>query len=106
MRELLPSRQLLNEMVQKTQLVGRENIAINLTLFEDNNGEIVTANAVNMTPRTKNIAVKYYLFKSHIREDSGIYLVKIDTNLQKADIFMKLLAPETFMEIWKLMAGC
>ena len=67
MRELLPLCWLLNEMVQKTQLVGRENIAINSTLFEDNNGEIVTANAVKMTPRTKHIAVKYYLFKSHMR---------------------------------------
>ena len=105
MRELLPLLRLLRKMVQKTQLVGGENIAIQLTVFEDNNGAITTSNAVKMTPRTKHIAVKYHFFKSHIGEESGIELVKIDTNLQKADIFTKGLAPEKFMEIRKLMAG-
>ena len=74
-------------------------------MFEDNNGAIAIANAVKMTPRTKHIAVKYHFFKSHIGEESGIELVKIDTNLQKADIFTKGLAPEKFMAIRKLMAG-
>ena len=72
MRELISLCRLLNEMVQKTQLVGEEKIAIKLTVFEDNNGAIATTNAVKMTPCTKHIAVKYYFFKSHIREDSGI----------------------------------
>ena len=92
-------------MIQKTQLVGVEKIAIKLTVFEDNNGAIATANSVKMNPRTKHIAVKYNFFKSHIGEESGIELVKIDTNLQKADIFTKGLAPEKFMAIRKLMAG-
>ena len=105
MRELLPLRQLLCKMVQKTQLVGGENIAIKLTVFEDNSGAIATTNAVKMTPRTKHIVVKYHFFKSHIGEESGIELVKIDTNLQKVDIFTKGLDPEKFMAIWKLMAG-
>ena len=86
-------------------MVGREKIAINSTVFEDNNGAIATANAVKMTPRTKHIAVKYHLFRIHIREESGIELVKIDTNLQKVDIFTKEKAPEKFMTIRKLMSG-
>ena len=105
MRELLPLRQLLRKIFQKTQLFGGEKIAIKLTVFEDNNGAIATANAVKMTPRTKHTAVKYHFFKSHIGEESGIELVKIDTNLQKADIFTKVLAPEKCMAIWKLMDG-
>ena len=76
-----------------------------LTVFEDNNGAIATANAVNMTPRTKHIDVTYHFFKSHIGEESGIELVKIDTNLNKAYIFTKVLATEKFMEIRKLMVG-
>ena len=105
MRELLPSRQLLNEMVQNIQLVGGEKIAIKSTVFEDDNGVIAAANAVKMIPRTKHIAVKYHFFKIHIREESGIELVKIDTNLQKADIFTKGMSPEKLMAIQKLMAG-
>ena len=40
-----------------------------------------------MTPRTKHIGVKYHFFKSHIGADKGILLVKIDTLLQKGEIF-------------------
>ena len=40
-----------------------------------------------MTPRTKHIAVKYHWFKSHLRD--GIEIKKIDTSIQKADIFTK-----------------
>ena len=74
-------------------MVGGENIAIKLTVLKDNNGAIATANAIKMTPSTKNIALKYHFFKIHIGEESGIELVKIDTNLQKADIFTKGMYP-------------
>ena len=66
MRELISLRRLLNEVVQKTQLVGEEKIEIKSTVFEDNNGVIATTNAVKMTPCTKHIAIKYYFFKSQL----------------------------------------
>jgi hypothetical protein len=56
-----------------------------------------------MTPRTKHIAVKYHFFKSHI--PTGISVAKFDTNLQKADIFTKGLAPQRFVQIGKLLCG-
>ena len=80
-----------------------QNLVIKYTVFEDNNGAIATANVVKMTPRTKHIAVKYHFFKSHINDDSGIALAKIDTNLQKADIFTKGLAAQKFADIRKLL---
>jgi hypothetical protein len=61
------------------KLEGGATVAIKTTVFEDNNGAISTAKAVKMTPRTKHIAVKYFFFKSHIGEGTGIELVKIDT---------------------------
>jgi hypothetical protein len=78
---------------------------IKSTVFADNNGAITTATAVKMSTRTKHIAVKYHFFKSHLHEGSGISLSKIDTNLQKADIFTKGLGPQKFVEIRKLLCG-
>jgi hypothetical protein len=107
MPELIPLRRLLLEIVQTMKLPGITNSLIKSTVFEDNNGAISIATAVWMTPRTKHIAVKYHFFKSHIdvgtRVGTGITISKIDTNLQKADIFTKGLAPQKFAEIRKLL---
>jgi hypothetical protein len=89
------------------KLPGITNSLIKSTVFEDNNGAISIATAVWMTPRTKHITVKYHFFKSHIdvgtRVGTGITISKIDTNLQKANIFTKGLAPQKFAEIRKLL---
>jgi hypothetical protein len=105
MRELIPLQRLLLEMATAMKLPGIKGVVIKSTVFEDNNGAITTATAVKMTPRTKHIAVKYHFFKSHINERNGISLAKIDTNLQKADIFTKGLPPQKFVEIRKLLCG-
>jgi histone deacetylase 1/2 len=103
MRELIPLRRLLLEIVTEMKLPGITDSVIKSTVFEDNNGAISTATAVKMTPRTKHIAVKYHFFKSYLHAGTGITIAKIDTNLQKADIFTKGLAPHKFAEIRKLL---
>jgi hypothetical protein len=105
MGELIPTRRLLSEVATKMKLEGEATVAIKSTVFEDNNGAISTAKAVKMTPRTKHIAVKYFFFKSHIGEGTGIELVKVDTLLQKADISTKGMAPEKFVTMRKLFCG-
>jgi len=105
MRELIPTRRLLAEISEQMRLQGDSPVLIKSTVFEDNNGAISTAKAVKMTPRTKHIAVKYFFFKSHIGPGTGIELVKIDTLLQKADIFTKGMAPEKFSTMRKLLCG-
>jgi hypothetical protein len=105
MRELIPLRRLLFEIATAMKLPEVKGTVIKSTVFEDNNGAITTATAVKMTPRTKHIAVKYHFFKSHVNERTGISLSKINTDLQKADIFTKGLAPRKFMEIRKLLCG-
>ena len=105
MRELIPLRRLLLEIATAMRLPENKESVIKSTVFEDNNGAIATATAVKMSPRTKHIGVKYHFFKSHVNDESGISLSKIDTNLQKADIFTKGLAPQKFAEIRKLLCG-
>jgi hypothetical protein len=105
MRELIPLRRLLLEIVTTMKLPGVTNSLIKSTVFEDNNGAISTATAVKMTPRTKHIRVKYHFFKGHIDAGTGISLSKNHTNLQKADIFTKGLTPQKFVKIRKLLCG-
>jgi hypothetical protein len=105
MRELIPLRRLLLEIVVAMKLPGITNSTIKSTVFEDNNGAIATATSVKMTPRTKHIAVKYHFFKSHVNAGTGISLSKINTDLQKADIFTKGLSPRKFGDIRKLLCG-
>ena len=104
-RKLIPLRRILFEIVEKMELKGPTSVILKPTVFEENNGYIATSNAVNMTPRTKHIGLKYHFFKSHIGADKGILLEKIDTLLQKADIFTKGIAPEKFSAMQNLMCG-
>ena len=105
MRKLIPLQRLLFEIVEKMELKGPTSVILKPTVFEENNGYIATSNAVNMTPRTKHIGLKYHFFNSHIGAEKGILLDKIDTLLQKADIFTKCMAPEKFAAMRKLMCG-
>jgi hypothetical protein len=82
------------EIVTEMKLPGIKGSVIKSTVFEDNNGAITTATTIKMTPCTKHVAVR-----------NGISLAKIDTNLQKVDIFTKGLAPQKFAEICKLLCG-
>jgi hypothetical protein len=52
-----------------------------------------------------HIAVKYHHFGRSIGVDNGIILEKIDTTLQKADIFTKGLSADKHQAIRKLLMG-
>jgi hypothetical protein len=84
------------------------------TVWEDNNGALTLANMEpgQMTLRSKHYAVKYHWFRSHLGSHLGSHLApnkievhKIETNLQKADIFTKGLRKEKFQSIRKLLCG-
>ena len=69
------------------------------------NGCLKTATAERISPRTKHIAIKYHFFRSHVGPDSNITLTKIDTDIQKADIFTKGLPSERFRMLRRLLCG-
>lgn len=78
---------------------------VHSTIFEDNNGALGLATSPKLTPRTKHIGIKYHWFKSHIGEDQGIHIKKIESDRQKADIFTKGLPAETFRKIRLILMG-
>jgi hypothetical protein len=105
MRELLPLRLLVKEVVESLQIERSELVKVS-TVWEDNNAciSVATLPYPNMTPRSKHIAVKYHWFRSHLKE-GDIELKHIDTKIQKADIFTKGLARKEFEEKRLMIMG-
>ena len=65
MQEIISMRHLILEIATVMKLGGGETAVIKSTVFEENNGTLNTSNAINMTPHTKHIGVKYHFFKHH-----------------------------------------
>jgi hypothetical protein len=106
MRELLPFKRLFLAVSRGIGLGDDVTTTFKTTVWEDNNGALSLANMEpgRMTPRSKHYAVKYHWFRSHLAPNS-VEVQKIDTTLQKADIFTKGLRKEKFWIIRKLLCG-
>ena len=96
MSELMPLSRFLLEVVGRLYLTRPTNVVMKYTVFEDNNGVLATARDVTLISRTKNIFVKCHFFKTRVGPGTGLELVKIDTNLQNANILTTVISPETF----------
>jgi len=105
MRQLLPLRQMINEVAEIFG-VERKRLTKLSTVWEDNNGALKMANASypNMTPRSKHIAVKYHWFHSKLKPGE-IEVKRIDTKVQKADIFTKGLTRKEYEDKRKMLMG-
>ena len=110
MREIIPMRALLKEIVSKIDLKCSHKTLVHSTVFEDNQGCISLVNVPKMSTRNKYIALKYHFFRSHIGKDTdgsggSVNAKYISTLEQKADIFTKGLGPAQFKVIRKLLMG-
>ena len=105
MRDLIPFKRLFQAVAGGIGLEPDIVTSFKTTVWEDNNGALILANMEpgRMTPRSKHYAVKYHWFCSYI--SPTLQVKKIDTNLQKADIFTKGLRSEKFRAIRKLLCG-
>lgn len=105
MRDLIPMRRLLQEAGTALSLDFSKPAILHSTVFEDNNGALSLALSPKISPRTKHIAVKYHHFRESVGEGKGVMIVKIDTKLQKADIFTKGLSADMHQGLRKLLMG-
>ena len=106
LRELIPARRLLEEIVKNIDPKGFVNLPkVKSIIWEDNNGCISTVKAPKLTPRTKHIAVKYHFSRSHLndsvpgRANPRFFLDKNATEKQLADTFTKGLAEDAFVRL-------
>ena len=114
MREVLPLRELTKGVARGLGIGDDVLTEFHTTVWEDNNGALSLANLEpgQSTPRSKFYDCKVHWFCSHItREGSaisssdGIYVQKIDTKVQLADIFTKPLPRDVFEHLRKLLIG-
>jgi hypothetical protein len=103
MRDLLPTKITVQE-VANCLGVNLDLVQTHSTVFEDNNGALALASSPRMTPRSKHIGLKYHFFREAVTR-GVVKIVKIDTELQKADIFTKGLVQVKFERIRKLLMG-
>jgi len=107
MREVLPLNDLVKVMAVALKLDSERSLtSFNTTVWEDNNGALSLANLDpgQHTPRSKHYDIKVHWFRSHLKPNK-IVVEKIDTSLQKADIFTKPLPVEIFVRLRKLLMG-
>ena len=104
MRDLIPSRELLNEVSNILQYSAPDQSKTISTVFEDNNGALELAKCPRMRPRTKHIAIKYHHFREHVTS-GNIKVESIDTSVQVADIFTKPLDEQLFSYFRKKLNG-
>ena len=111
MRQLLPLRRLVEVVLEPFGLERTTTSEISM-VWEDNSGVIgmVEGEYPNMTPRSKHIAVKYHWFRRFLKPDTDgtppkIFMKKIDTKNQKADIYTKGLGTTEYKSKRKMMSS-
>ncbi|KAG7374494.1 reverse transcriptase RNA-dependent DNA polymerase [Nitzschia inconspicua] len=109
MRELLPFRELLLSLAPSIGINTSHLSTFRTTVHEDNAGALSLAKLEpgRITPRSKHYAVKLHWFRSKLDPDGPhpIVIVKIATDLQRADIFTKGLSRVKFQAIRKQLCG-
>jgi hypothetical protein len=104
MRQLLPIRKLILELMLVLQTGDTLKSMIKCTVFEDNNGALALATNQRITSRTKYFLVKWHHFWHHIT-NGDIQVEKIATKEQLADYLTKGLTRETFEYLRKQVQG-
>jgi hypothetical protein len=108
MREVLPLRDLVKTVAQGINIDDKVQTDFKVTIWEDNNGCLTLANLDpgQSTPRSKFYDSKVHWFRSHLHDgESGIKVVKVDTEEQLADLFTKPLAREVFERLRFMLMG-
>jgi hypothetical protein len=105
MREFLPMRRTAQEICEVFKINMGEKNQLLSTVFEDNTGCLSLAKAKRMNPRTRHIATQYHWWHEQVSEGSGIEIVYVKSEDQKADIMTKGLRKEIFLTVRKLLIG-
>ena len=117
MRDLIPMRTLLSEISSSFHIAGLKNGLIDdgpvhafthmfkSVVFEDNMGCLeIASKPEQFCPRTKHIGIKWHHFRDQVA-NGHVEIQKIDTRINWADIFTKLLPRPQFEALRKLMMG-
>ena len=103
-RSLLPFKSLNKEVIDNLVIDSEKlKFVASSTVYEDINGSIVVATSPSMTPTSNHIDVKYHWFRQHVGKE--FLIRKIESENQKADIFIKGLQGQIFVGIRNFLCG-
>jgi hypothetical protein len=92
MREVLPLQELVQTVARGMDIDDKVQTNFKVTVWKDNNGCLTLANLNpgQSTPRSKFYDSKVHWFQSHLHDgESGIKVVKVDTEEQLVNLFTK-----------------
>ena len=109
-RDLLPIREMLKALTEYVpELTGNVPFTIKSTCFEDNAAALALARLKKITPQNRHIGSKYHWFRSYVlgakNKDAFLDIVKVESEMQMADIFTKNLTAEKYLQGRKLLCG-
>ena len=103
-RALIPLKTLIKEVIDTLGIDSEKlEFLLSSNVYEDNNGAIVVATILRMTPTSRQISVKYHWFSQHV--GNGFFIREIESKNQRANIFTKSLQGGIFVRIGKLLFG-
>ena len=109
MWDMLPLKNLVKAVAKV--VTGDDNVKVTTLsdVFEDNNGALTVATLPKITPQSKFFAVKLHFFKEHVKTPGNpngeIYIQKIATDKQLADIMTKGLVEAKFTPLHDALMG-
>jgi hypothetical protein len=106
MRDLLPLKNLLKEIMGKIGIEGSAIAKFRTMLWEDNLGALRLARLEpgRMTPRSKHYGVKYHWFRTKLKPND-VEMSPVASAEQHADFMTKYLTTQAFMDNRKLTMG-
>jgi hypothetical protein len=108
MRKVLPLQELVKMVACGIEINDKVQTDFKVTVWEDNNGCLTLANLDpgQSTPRSKFYDSKVHWFRSHLHDgESGIKVIKVDTEEQLANLLTKPLAREPFEKLRFMLMG-
>ena len=105
MQELVPVRNTLEHICTVFDIKRSENTKL-IKVWEDNEGAMKLAQAPieRVTPHSKHFGIKYHWFREKLGE-LNVSIQRVDTSLQKADLFTKGLTRAEFQAKRLLLMG-
>lgn len=107
MREFLSLCGMMKKNGEILQVHPGENFrsVMKSTIFEDNNGALGLETSPKITPRTKQISVKYNFFRDKIGEYKEVVVKHVESEYQLKECLTKEFPEEKFSKIRNLLMG-
>ena len=105
MREILWIQRMVKDICLGFGIKAHDETLIKATVHEDNQAAISNATKASINNRTRHIHTKYWHFREHLNEQTGIVIQYIQSAENIGNLFTKGVAAEFFVPLCKKLMG-